>query len=313
MPKISVIIPVYKSENYLEKCFDSILGQTLGDIEIVVVNDGSPDNSQQIIDRYKENYPGVFKTFIQENKGQAAARNFGLQHAVGEFIAFVDSDDYVETNAYKTSYSYAKENDLDIVCFGMYEVKGEDRVPVDYRYVTIDDSKLGYILNEASPCNKIIKRSIFADNDLRFTEKRIYEDLELIPQLALYTDKIGYVNECLYNYVIHQGSTMRQETYNPKLACIFDVANTLKEKFFDTDYRTELEFLYIEHLLHSAVLRFLKYEEGKKDIEKISDLMKDTFPKWRNNKYYKMQHWKYKVMCNLAYNKAIPMLKRIFG
>ncbi len=313
MHKISVIIPVYKSEKFLEKCFDSIIGQTLDDVEIIVVNDGSPDNSQKIIDRYKEKHPDVFKTFIQENKGQAAARNLGLQYAEGEYISFVDSDDYIETNTYKTAYNYARDNMLDIVCFGMYEVKGDERKPVDYRFVRNQEPKISYVLNESAPWNKIIKRELLVNNNVKFTENRIYEDLELMPQLVFYTDKIGYLDECLYNYVIHQGSTMRQDKYNPKLACIFDVADTLKEKFYNTEYRTELEFLFIEHLLHGAVLRFLKYEEGKKDIERISDIMKETFPKWRKNKYYKMQHWKYKVMCNLAYNKSIPLLKRIFG
>ena len=313
MPKISVIIPVYKSEKYLEKCLDSLIKQTLNDIEIIIINDGSPDNSQEIIDRYKGRYPERIKSFVQVNKGQAAARNIGLQFAAGEYIAFVDSDDYVELNAYKTAYEYAKETDLDIVCFGMCEVKGEDRVLLDYRYVTTEVPKLSYILNETSPCNKIIKRSIFVDNALKFTEKRIYEDLELIPQLALYTDKIGFMDDCLYNYVIRQGSTMRQKVYSEKLSCIYDVADKLKEKFWNTPYRTELEFLYIEHLLHGAVIRYLGYEEGKKDILRISDIMKNTFPEWRKNKYYKMQHWKYKVVCNLAYFKAIPILKRILG
>ena len=195
MPEISVIIPVYKSEKYLEKCFDSILKQTFDDFEIIVVNDGSPDSSQQIIDRYKEQYPEKIKAFVQENKGQAAARNFGLQYAEGEYISFVDSDDYIETNAYKTAYTYAKDNDIDIVCFGMYEVNDGERHAIDYRFVRNEEPKISYLLNETSPCNKLIKRSIFSENGLKFTENRIYEDLELIPQLALYTDKIGFVED----------------------------------------------------------------------------------------------------------------------
>lgn len=313
MPKISAIVPVYKSEKYLEKCLDSILKQTLDDVEIIIVNDGSPDNSQAIIDSYVEKYPEKIKAFIQENKGQAAARNFALEYAAGEFISFVDSDDYLEPNTYKRAYTYAAENGFDIVCFGMYEVKFGEKETVDYKHVIVEDNRIQYILNESSPCNKIIKREILEENNLRFTENRIYEDLELIPQLALYTDKIGYIDECLYNYVIHHGSTMRQKEYNKKLACIFDVAETLKEKFYNTEYRKELEFLYIEHLLHGAVLRFLVYPEGDSDIVRIADVVKNTFPKWRRNEYFKMQNWKYRLMCNLSYMKAIFILRKIFG
>lgn len=311
--KISVIVPVYKAEQYLEKCLESLVMQTLDDIEIIVVNDGSPDNSQSIIDSFQKRYPDKIKSIVQENGGQAAARNTGLGHASGDYISFVDSDDYLEFDAYKCAYLYAEENQLDIVCFGFYEVKADDKYPVDYTVIFDDDCRVRYILNETSPWNKLIKRDLIEKNGIRFTENRIYEDLELIPQLALFTDKIGFMEDRLYNYVIHQGSTMRLKTYSEKLANIYLVADTLKKKFEATEYRDELEYLFIEHLLHGAVLRYLGYEEGKKDIVKIADIVKSEFPKWRSNKYYKMRHWKYKVMCNLAYLKMIPFLKLIFG
>ena len=116
--KVSVIVPVYKTEAYLEKCLDSLVNQTLSDIEIIVVNDGSPDNSQDIIDRYVEKYPQKVKGVIKENGGLSDARNYGLDFVSGEFVTFVDSDDYVELDSYEKTYNYAKENDLDVVCFG---------------------------------------------------------------------------------------------------------------------------------------------------------------------------------------------------
>ncbi len=313
MPKISVIIPVYNSENYLEKCLDSVINQTLDDVEIIVVNDGSPDNSQEIIDRYKSNYPSKIKAIYQENHGQAAARNNGIQYATGEYIAFVDSDDYLELDAYEKAYSLAKENDSDIVCFGFFEVNGETRKAIDYTVFPVPKNDVRYILNETSPSNKLIKRNIWSENNIRFTENRIYEDLELIPQLALYTKKIVFMNDNLYNYVIHSGSTMRQKTYNQKLASIYPVVDTLKEKFWNTPYHTELEYLYIEHLLHGAVLRYLGYKEGSKDIQKISSIMKKTFPAWHKNIYYKKLNMKYKIVCWLAYLKQIKLLRLLLG
>ncbi len=313
MAKISVVIPVYNSEKYLEKCLDSLLNQTLNDIEIVLVNDGSRDNSQQIIDRYREKYPDIIKSYTQENSGQASARNRGLEYAGGEFISFIDSDDYMELDAYERAYTKAKETDSDIVCFGFYEIKNGKKEERNYTFLYEDENDVRYVLNEASPWNKLIKRSLIEENSIRFNENRIYEDLELIPQLALYTDKICFMEDRLYNYVIHEDSTMRQKVYNPKLASIYIVMETLKEKFSDTKYKDELEYLYIEHFLHGAVLRYLEYTEGDGDIIKIADIMKAEFPKWRKNKYYKRMGWKYKVMCNLAYGKNIKLLRRIFG
>ena len=313
MAKISVVIPVYNSEKYLEKCLDSLLNQTLNDIEIVLVNDGSRDNSQQIIDRYREKYPDIIKSYTQENSGQASARNRGLEYAGGEFISFIDSDDYMELDAYERAYTKAKETDSDIVCFGFYEIKNGKKEQRNYTFLYEDENDVRYVLNEASPWNKLIKRSLIEENSIRFNENRIYEDLELIPQLALYTDKICFMEDRLYNYVIHEDSTMRQKVYNPKLASIYIVMETLKEKFSDTKYKDELEYLYIEHFLHGAVLRYLEYTEGDGDIIKIADIMKAEFPKWRKNKYYKRMGWKYKVMCNLAYGKNIKLLRRIFG
>ncbi len=313
MAKFSVIVPVYNSEEYLAKCLDSILGQTLNDIEIIIVNDGSPDNSQKIIDEYVGKYPHIIKSFYQENAGQAIARNNALKYATGEFISFVDSDDYIEPEMLEKTYNYAIENDLDIVCFNMYEVKNCEKSKIFYRLFQDYPSDIKYVLNETSPCNKIIRRAIFVENNIKFTENRIYEDLELIPQLILYTKRVEFIDDYLYNYVIHPDSTMRQRKYNPKLASIFPVVDELKEKLSVKGYSAEAEYLYIEHLLHGAAIRYLEYPEGKKDIVRISDKIKSNFPHWRQNKYFKQMHWKYKVFCNLAYFKQICILKKILG
>ena len=96
MKKVSVIVPVYNVEKYLERCLNSLVNQTLQDIQIIVVNDGSPDNSQEIIDRFEKEYPDKLKGYIKENGGLSDARNYGMQFVEGEYVAFVDSDDYVD-------------------------------------------------------------------------------------------------------------------------------------------------------------------------------------------------------------------------
>ena len=111
-----------KREKYIAKCWDSLVNQTLDGIEIIVVNDGSPDNSQDIIDEYVKKYPKIIKSYVKENGGQGSARNFGLKKATGEYIGYVDSDDYVELDMYEKLYNKAKESNFDIVVCGSYNV-----------------------------------------------------------------------------------------------------------------------------------------------------------------------------------------------
>ena len=111
MKKVSIIVPVYGVEKYIDKCLDSLVKQSLKEIEVIVVNDGTKDNSQKIIDKYVKKYPDKIKSFIKENGGQGSARNYGLEKASGEYIGYVDSDDFIEKDMYKKLYNKAKEKD----------------------------------------------------------------------------------------------------------------------------------------------------------------------------------------------------------
>lgn len=308
---ISIIVPVYNSEKYLRKCIDSLVGQTFKDIEIILVNDGSRDSSQKIIDEYAAKYPEMIKAIYQENRGQAAARNHGLEIAEGDYIFFVDSDDYVDVTACEKTYNAAVAKGYDIVCFDYWmenEHNGE-KTYCEHFAMKCDDTQTRYIINDTSPCNKLISRKLLLENGLKFLESYIYEDLELVPRLALYTDKIGSLCEPLYFYVIHDGSTMRQKKYNPKLASIYFVMDSLSKSFSDPKYAQVIEYLYIEHLLHLAVYRYLDYEEGREDIIKIAGIMRNRFPKWRKNVFFKNHGIKLKIVCVLAYYKQIKLLK----
>ena len=120
--KVSIIVPVYNVEAYLERCLDSLVNQTLQDIEIIVVNDGTKDNSQAIIDEYVKNYPGKVYGYIKENGGLSDARNYGIPYAKGEYVAFVDSDDYVDVTMYEKLYNKAVEQGSEMVVCGYFKV-----------------------------------------------------------------------------------------------------------------------------------------------------------------------------------------------
>ncbi|MBR2880705.1 MAG: glycosyltransferase family 2 protein [Oscillospiraceae bacterium] len=309
MPKISIIIPVYNSEKYLNKCLDSVFSQSFKDFEIIIVNDGSPDNSQAIIDSYKAEYPGKICAFMQENAGQASARNRGLRSARGEFVMFLDSDDYLHPEAFEKAISCAEANSSDIVCFNMFFDTDGRIEEFNYRIFESDDPIKKYILNETSPCNKLIKRELLQNNALRFREGIIYEDHELIPRLALFTDKISFIDDRLYYYVIHSDSTMRRAKFSPKLKNIYIATDSLKNVFFETEFHQELECIFIEHLLHGAGPRCLEYPEGRSEVSNIRSIMKTTFPKWYKNKYYKGMRFAYKLACTLVYMKIVPVFK----
>ena len=151
--KVSVIVPVYNVEEYLAPCLDSLVKQTLQDIEIIVVNDGSPDNSQEIIDRYVKKYPNLVKAMIKENGGQASARNMALEIAKGEYVNFVDSDDWVKIDMYENMYKKAKEEDADIVVCNTTDYYK------DYAVYHKPAEFTNKLKQTPSPCNKLFKRS----------------------------------------------------------------------------------------------------------------------------------------------------------
>jgi glycosyltransferase involved in cell wall biosynthesis len=129
VPRISIIVPVYNTEKYLKKCLDSLVNQSLKDIEIIIINDGSTDNSQNIIDEYKNKYPKLIKSYIKENGGLSDARNFGLAKAKGEYIGFVDSDDYVDYKLFELlNNEIKKEKDIDIIRFQGYHVDNNYKI-----------------------------------------------------------------------------------------------------------------------------------------------------------------------------------------
>lgn len=314
MVKISVIVPVYNVEKYLPKCLDSLVNQTINDYEVIIINDGSPDNSQKIIDKYAKEFPNIIKPFIKENGGQASARNYALKKASGEYIMYVDSDDWIAENALEKLYEKAMDDNSDIVVCSAYKVLNDDYSLME-SFDTIKDPIKSYILNRPSAWCKLIKKEVLKNKELYFLENHYYEDIAVVPAYCLYTKNISFLNMPLYYYLIREGSTMNQLKYTNSLEDIFDSLDYLESLFKSKNclsvYKEELEFIYIENLLHAATLRFLPYKEGEKSILKIIKIMKEKFPNWKKNKYYKQEKLKYKIVCSLIYNGNYMLVKKI--
>lgn len=310
--KISIIVPIYNTEKYLKKCLDSLVNQTLKEIEVILINDGSSDDSQKIIDNYVKKYSNC-KSKTINNSGQAIARNIGINEANGEYLMFVDSDDWLKKDACKKLYDASNYGEIDIVCGKILKV--ENNVTIKLQDYKIENEIKRYLIGETGPCAKIIKKSLIVENKLLFPKLKAYEDISIVPVWGLYANKIKYINEDIYNYLIHEGSTMKQLEYNEKLEHIFPSLENLKRLFEKNKkiniYHSELEWIYIEHLLHAASLRFFKFDNYENNIEKIDTIMKSTFPHWKNNKYYKKQNIKYKIICNLFYYKKYKILDKL--
>lgn len=318
MMKISVIVPVYNVYDYLEKCLLSLENQTDKDFEVIIVNDGSTDNSQEIIDKFVSKNPNMH-SFIKENGGQASARNYGLKKASGEYVLFLDSDDYYELDTIEILKKEAKNND-DIITFQMF-IDDSDTIKqgnMEMEEFIYNDDILPskrLLLYNPSPCDKMFKRSLF-DGGL-FVTGRYYEDLGTIPLLAMQTEKIKFTKHYLYHYLKRENSTMNKIKYNSKIEDIFFIVDYISSKFEKNNlydkYYDEIEYIYIHHLLRAAGIRFLDYEKYDM-IDKVRSIMKEKYPRFNTNKYFKKYGFKRKLMCRLIYGghyKLIKLLRRI--
>ena len=311
MIKVSVIVPVYNTEKYLAKCLDSLVNQTLKDIEIIVVNDGTKDNSEKIINEYLKKYSKI-RYYKKENGGLSSARNYGIELANGEYVGFVDSDDYVKDGMFSKMYECAIKNNSDIVVCDTIMKKETSEYVLKSNLKYSEDAVRNYIISYPMAPIRLVRKSLF--KDYNFTEKILYEDLCLMPTLAIMTSKISFLNEGLYYYVQRDSSIMTS-AFNEKQLDIFKVLNNVKDKFIENDlykkYEKEIEYLYITHLLRSASYRFISVNNYKELLNRINLIFKKDYPNWHKNIYYKKSSFKLKLICNLSYYRLYTILKII--
>ncbi len=207
LPSISLIVPIYNVEQYLKRCLDSILAQDYPNLEVILVNDGSPDNSAQIIADYDAANPGRFRVLTQENQGLGAARNNGVALAAGEFVAFMDSDDWVEPSFISTLATAAAKNNADIaVCNNYCDF---ERGPcLRYPFMTHRTAmtgaeaakrSFGLLTMPVVAWNKLYRKSLFVDNDIAYPSI-YYEDIATTGRLLAKADRVAVVREPLYHY-----------------------------------------------------------------------------------------------------------------
>lgn len=287
MSKVSVIVPVYNTEKYLEKCLESLVNQTLQDIEILVVDDGSTDSSFDIINKFNNNYPNKIIYLKKKNGGLSDARNFALQYVSSEYVGFVDSDDYIDLNMFENMYYSAVKGNLDLVeCNFIWEYPKKSKHDNGLDYLNKED----YFINgRVMVCNKLFRTSIIKENKLKFPLGLRYEDIEFFYSYVPYIKKSKLINEYFYHYMQRDNSIINKQ--NEKNNDIFAILNNINN-FYKTnnlfyDYKDKLEYLYIRFLLGSSFLRIVKIKD--RNIRKILLIktineLYNAFPTWKKNK-----------------------------
>lgn len=298
MTKVSVIIPVYNAERYLEKCISSIANQTMKDIEILVINDGSTDNSLNILDELSQKYKGKLKIFDKENGGAGSARNLGIENATGEFIKFVDADDYLKADILEKMYNIAKEHNVKLVRGNYQTIIGPINTEDKCSWSDVQGSKIidvrktkDYIITETPGIgNKLISRDLIGD--LRFPEKTKWEDLAIIPVIVASSEKLFHMDEPVYNYRVNMNTTIKDfinkiPNILDIIKCLENVEKQMELRGLSEEYKNQIESLYILHTLFRVenAMLWVNFPHKKKEIvvSSLLGILDAKYPNWKEN------------------------------
>ena len=290
MNKVSVIVPVYNGEKDIERCLFSLLNQTIS-VDIIVVNDGSTDDTEKVIRKIEQLYPEKIKYYFKENKGIASARNFGVNQVKTEYFGFLDSDDFTEKNMFESLLNKIEDTNSDICMSNfvwLYE-DGTKHITKDINYKNKHD-----ILNNmfAVLWNKLYRTEWFKNTGITFPDGLKYEDASVLYRLALNMDKVCYVDDVFVNYVQKTGSITR--TFNVEINDMIEVFKGIKQYYIHQnqyeEYKNEIEYLYIRFFLGNSYLRACRIKDRElrnSVLNKGWNFLNDNYPNFKDNCYLK--------------------------
>lgn len=287
MPKFSIIIPVYKVEKYIGKCLESIKRQTFKDYEVIVVNDGTPDNSMDIVKKYNT------KIINQTNQGLSEARNNGVRHASGDYILFLDSDDFIEKDLLK-EINQSLKNNPDVIRYQIQEVFEDKKESIPYPEKPFQNKngvdafeeicKYRFVENAWAYC---FNTAFYKKNNFQFKKGTIHEDFGLIPLVIMKANTVNSISYIGYNYLQRQGSIMSEKDYEKTKKKVEDMYNHyqyLKREIEKTNLesKTFKSFIANSVLIKICELEKKEYQEYRKRIKKdkvLDDILADTLPR----------------------------------
>ena len=283
--KVSVIVPVYNTEKYLKNCIDSLLKQNFEDYEIIVINDLSPGNAEEIIKSYNDKKIVYIKN--KTNKGIGYNRNLGIKKAKGEYVCFIDSDDYVKEDFISKMYNYSKENNLDLCVCDYVNVDEEGNKLKEFNLSDFcitnyeENNKILCEINLA-PWNKLYKKDMLVKNKIEFSETLKYEDLSFVALSIKNSKKIGKINEQLNYYTIHNNS--ETTTRDKRVFDIFKQLDIVRNEYKNGKYLDELTV--------SVLLNYTIQQRYQIDKDTQSKFIDDAF-KYLNDNNIDYKHSEY--------------------
>lgn len=287
MPKVSIIVPVYGVEKYIERCARSLFEQTLDDIEYLFIDDCTPDKSVEILKRVLEEYPHrksqVVIHRMEQNSGQAKVREWGMRNATGEYLIHCDSDDWVDVHMYEKMYKKSVSADYDIVMCDYYESDGISHVRKnEYISDKVEETMSSILLKKTHSVlwNKLVKKSIY-NNEIIYPIANNAEDYALLVQLAYHSKSFGYVNEPLYFYYYNTSSLTKVMTnenlinrFNQSVSNIGIVESFLRKNQSLAKYSDELDCIKV---IEKEILISSSFD--KELYKKWAGAYKDIFPR----------------------------------
>ena len=325
MPHISIIVPIYNVENYLDRCMQSLLNQTLKDIEIILIDDGSTDNCPQICDNYAK-LDSRIKVIHKKNGGLGYARNSGLEIATGKYIAFLDSDDYVSTNMYELLYEYATKRNNDIIFCGFrkeYKPKKYSKISECDKYIEVAKEKIEPLIldfiasppysskeyiHDMSVWHSIYRRDIIEKYKIRFVSERNYVSEDILFQIDVlsHCEQVAFIPHILYYYCYNKGSLTKKFNIS-KFSSTKNLFYLLLEKtqYIDNSQLRVMRLFigYVRFMIRQIVSLPINHDEKSMYIKSILyDDIWHTIKKRYHTRYLPLHQ---RIMLLLIYNKSI--------
>lgn len=319
MPKLSVIIPVYNAENYLEKCVNSVFDTFFDSFEVILVDDGSTDGSLAVEKNLSLKYPEKIQVIRQKNQGGGIARNTGIQAASGKYLYFIDSDDYLIPHAMDTIAEILTK-DFDIAIFDAMLVNKHGKEIETLRGCRKQPENIfktpELLFEFPAPWNKIVRKSLIIDTGIFFPPRVRFEDLTAVSKLYLHARQVLYVPKSLYRYVMRKNSVMNTSQCEKSLESI-DAINDIIEYYksqgmYEKFYR-ELEYLAFQHQLIVSTTRVNQIDPKSGVQVQLKENFLQKFPDYRNNPYVGHAPWQEKVVLFFILRGWYPLLHTIMA
>lgn len=305
----SIIIPVYNAEKYLERCVKSVIASFSDlDGEILLIDNKSTDNSLTIAKDLHKKYPKIISLLHCDIPGAAAVRNFGVKQARGKYMWFIDADDTIAEDAIKKLITKAESTNADIVMMGAKRVyKNSHSDYLSAVDASKNDYKSRFVRYGAGPWQFLFRLSWWKEHDFSFREGMIHEDMEMISALILYTDSFASIDEPLYTYYQNDNSVLHKMEWDEHAFDIFPALRGLYQRFEEAGavkkYHDELEWFFIWNLLIDSAKDFAKSPEGKPGFKRSREMLKEYFPKWRQNNFLRQKPAKLRLRVRINYYK----------